>query len=189
MHHTDKGESSMKKQVEVEIIVTGGTFEKTYNQHTGELDFEPMQSFQDCATIGILAQARADKSVAVCDTSEGFIDSLDMDDHYRMNIAYIMGVEDYVPGRQFVIVHGTDTMAQSAEFFAEKFRGMNIVIVLTGAMQPHTLGDSDAGFNLGYAIACAQMQAPGVYIAMNGQCFDAGHVEKDRENLVFVPKD
>ena len=83
-----------------------------------------------------------------------------------------------------LVTHGTDTMAQTAE----RLIGMaDKTIVLTGAMQPARLRSTDAIFNVGFAIAAARSQPSGVYIAMNGQVFEAGHVRKDRVEGRFVP--
>ncbi|MEL6758629.1 MAG: asparaginase domain-containing protein [Pseudomonadota bacterium] len=86
---------------------------------------------------------------------------------------------------RILVTHGTDTMAQTAERLigiADK------TIVLTGAMQPARLRSTDAIFNVGFAIAAARSQPSGVYIAMNGQVFEAGHVRKDRVEGRFVPR-
>ena len=83
----------------------------------------------------------------------------------------------------FVITHGTDTMAQTAKVLAEKVK--NKTIVLTGAMIPIKFGSSDGLFNLGSALAFAQSLAPGVYVVMNGRCFNWDNVRKNKLTGVF----
>jgi L-asparaginase len=84
---------------------------------------------------------------------------------------------------QIVITHGTDTMTETADLLSEKV--FNKTIVLTGAMIPIKFGSSDGLFNLGSALAFVQTLDPGVYIAMNGRCFHAGKVRKNRETGIF----
>jgi L-asparaginase len=88
-----------------------------------------------------------------------------------------------LPEQRVVITHGTDTMTESASVLAAI---KDKTIVLTGALAPARFAESDASFNLGMAFAAAQCLPSGVYIAMNGQVFTAGHVRKDRNNGRFV---
>ena len=53
-------------------------------------------------------------------------------------------------------------------------------------MQPARLRSTDAIFNVGFALAATQLAAPGIYIAMSGQVFEAGSVRKDRAAGQFV---
>jgi L-asparaginase len=82
-----------------------------------------------------------------------------------------------------VITHGTDTIVETAHALAASIR--NKTIVLTGAMIPYKFGSSDGLFNLGSALAFVQTLPPGVYIAMNGRCFPADRVRKNRETGMF----
>jgi L-asparaginase len=84
---------------------------------------------------------------------------------------------------RIVISHGTDTMAETARFLGERIRDKTIV--LTGAVVPYTFGSSDGLFNLGSALAYAQALPPGVYVAMNGRCFDWDNVRKNRSTARF----
>jgi L-asparaginase len=83
------------------------------------------------------------------------------------------------PGRdRTVVTHGTDTMPDTARYLGE--RVTDRTIVLTGAMIPYTFGSSDGLFNLGGALAFAQVLPHGVYVVMNGRCFDWRSVRKNR---------
>jgi L-asparaginase len=89
-----------------------------------------------------------------------------------------------VPESRIVITHGTDTMAVTARCLdaaglADK------TVVLTGAMVPYKFGSSDGLFNLGSALAFAQALPPGVYVAMNGRCFPAARVKKNKQTGIF----
>ena len=108
-------------------------------------------------------------------------DSLEMTEADRAEIvsAVSQAVEDKI-----VITHGTDTMAATAKELA---RIRDKTIVLTGALSPAIFKDSDAIFNIGCAIATAQVAQPGVYIAMNGRVFNHNQVRKDVSNNRFVP--
>ncbi|WP_375399832.1 asparaginase domain-containing protein [uncultured Amnibacterium sp.] len=109
----------------------------------------------------------------------GAKDSLDLDDDDRAAIR--SAVEGEAEART-LITHGTDTMVTTAE----ALRGIGgKVVVLTGAMQPASIRDSDAAFNLGLAVGAARLAAPGVYLAMSGRLFPAETVQKDRDAGVF----
>ncbi len=88
-----------------------------------------------------------------------------------------------VPESRIVITHGTDTMAITARVLAQRIRGKTIV--LTGAMIPYAFGSSDGLFNLGSALAFVQTLPAGVYVAMNGRCFPADHVQKNTQTGIF----
>ncbi|NDF98548.1 MAG: asparaginase [Chitinophagia bacterium] len=156
----------------VRIFITGGTFDKEYNELTGQL------FFKDTHINDLLALGRCKVEVAV-DTLM-MIDSLEMSDGDRDLIATHCHncTEDRI-----VITHGTDTMAQTASVLASKVP--NKTIVLTGAMIPIKFGSSDGLFNLGSALAFAQTLPPGVYVAMNGRWFAANRVRKNKETGMF----
>ncbi len=112
------------------------------------------------------------------------VDSLDMTDEHREQISET--IKDSAE-EQVVITHGTDTMPETAKYLE---RNLSIIsrktIVLTGAMIPYKLGvESDAMFNIGNALAYAQALPSGVYVAMNGEAFDASNVRKDLESGTF----
>ena len=156
----------------VRLLVTGGTFDKEYNEITGELYFE------DTHMREILELGRSKLEVKI--RTLMLIDSLDMTDEDR---ATILDNCKRVNEDQIVITHGTDTMAQTAKVLAEA--GLDKTIVLTGAMIPYKFGSSDGLFNCGGALAFAQALPSGVYIAMNGRSFDWDKVEKNKKTGTF----
>ncbi len=149
------------------IIATGGTFDKHYDPLTGAL------VFADSILPAAIAQARL-RSKPVIEALLA-LDSVDMQDSHREQIAVAC---ERAPESHIVIVHGTDTMRESAERVAAA--QLQKTIVLTGAMVPYRVNGSDALFNLGFACAAAQLAAPGVYIAMNGELFMWDNVIKNR---------
>ena len=154
------------------IIATGGTFDKHYDPLTGNL------IFKDSVLPEALDRARLTLPV----TFEPLLalDSLDMQDSHRQQIraACERSAEDRI-----VIVHGTDTMPETAQVLGHA--ALKKTIVLTGAMVPYYITGSDASFNLGFAYAAANLAAPGVYIAMNGQLFPWNDVMKNRTKGIF----
>ena len=108
------------------------------------------------------------------------IDSLEMTDADRTRI-----VEACRRAREerIIITHGTDTMEITARTLAAALQGKTVI--LTGAMVPYKFGSSDGLFNLGSALAFVQTLPPGVYIAMNGRCFPANRVRKNRDAGIF----
>ena len=158
----------------VRILVTGGTFDKEYNELTGKL------YFQDTHVPEMLRLGRCEAQVEV--ETLLMVDSLDMTEEQRGRIVRRAGE---CPERRIVIPHGTDTMVETAVELGRNIRDKTIV--LTGAMVPYRFGSSDGLFNLGSALAFAQALPPGVYIAMNGRCFPWDKVRKNRERGVFEP--
>ena len=156
----------------IRIFITGGTFDKEYNMLNGEL------YFKDTHLHDLLEMGR--NTVPVEIRTLMMVDSLEMTDEDRELIIHQCQQADE---EQIVITHGTDTMAKTAEMLSKKIS--NKTIVLTGAMIPIKFGSSDGLFNLGSAIAFAQSLSPGVYVAMNGRYFKAGHVRKNKETGTF----
>ena len=154
------------------IFVTGGTFDKTYDEIRGTLTFGDTH-LPEMLRLG---RSRVDLSIRTL----MMIDSLDMTDRDRELIVRSC-VE--CSGSRIVITHGTDTMVETAAALARGVSGKTIV--LTGAMIPYAFGSSDGLFNLGSALSFAEVLPPGVYIAMNGQHFRWDKVRKNRETGVF----
>jgi L-asparaginase len=157
----------------VRILVTGGTFDKQYNELTGAL------AFKDTHLPEMLRLGRC--RVEVKSTTLMMIDSLEMTDADRARIvdACAQAVESRI-----LITHGTDTMVDTAKALAAALDSRK-TIVLTGAMVPYAFGSSDGLFNLGSALSFVQALKPGVYLAMNGRCFEWDKVRKNRDTGVF----
>jgi L-asparaginase len=157
----------------VRILATGGTFDKEYNELTGELFFRATHVPE------MLRRGRSRVDVEL--EKIMMLDSLDMTDADRAAIA---GKCRECGARQIVITHGTDTMVDTARALASaSLPGKTIV--LTGAMVPYAFGSSDGLFNLGSALSFVQVLPPGVYVAMNGQYFTWDRVRKNRETGYF----
>jgi L-asparaginase len=158
--------------MQIRILATGGTFDKEYNELTGEL------FFKETHTGDMLRLGRSHLDVSL--ETLMMIDSLQMTDDDRQ---LILRRCREVPEERIVITHGTDTMEQTAAVLAAGLPGK--VIVLTGAMVPYTFGSSDGMFNLGTALAFVQTLPAGVYVAMNGRYFPWNTVRKNREKGIF----
>ena len=151
----------------IRILVTGGTFDKKYDELTGRL------FFRDTHVPEMLRLGRCRLDVTV--ETVMMMDSLDLDDEGRRAI-----VEQARRSEEtaILVTHGTDTIVQTARALAQASLA-NKTIVLTGAMVPYAFGSSDGLFNLGSALSFAQILPPGVYIAMNGQHFPWNAVRKN----------
>jgi L-asparaginase len=154
------------------IIVTGGTFDKHYDAIKGEL------TFKDSHLPAILEQARVTLPVAL--EINQLIDSLHMTDDHRRGVLAACTV---APEECIVVIHGTDTMAQTAQVVGSA--ALKKTIVFTGAMIPYSVQGSDALFNLGFAIAMTQSLAHGTFVAMNGRVFAWDQVRKNKKDGVF----
>lgn len=160
----------------IRILITGGTFDKEYNEITGEL------FFKDTHLPEMLRLGRCRVEVDI--RTLMMIDSLEMTEEDRQLIADHCKKADE---KKIIITHGTDTMSDTARFLAGKVADKTIVI--TGAMIPYKFGSSDGLFNLGSAMAFVQTLPPGVYVAMNGRCFRADNVRKNRNTGEFEELD
>lgn len=156
----------------IRVLVTGGTFDKQYNELAGSLTFGETHVEQ------VLERGRCRLDVAVAVLM--MMDSLELTDAHRARI--VEAARDCAE-RQVVITHGTDTMVETARALAAAVTEKTIV--LTGAMVPFAFGSSDGLFNLGSALSFAQVLPAGVYVAMNGRWFAWDDVRKNRELGVF----
>ncbi len=151
----------------IRIFITGGTFDKEYNELNGEL------YFKDTHMPALLEMGRNKVKVAI--TTLMLIDSLEMTDKNREGI--VLQCEQSAEDK-IIITHGTDTMAETARVLAKNIKYKTIV--LTGAMIPIKFGSSDGLFNLGSALAFVQTLPHGVYVAMNGRYFNWDNVKKNK---------
>ena len=160
----------------VRVFVTGGTFDKEYDEVRGTLDFRHTH-LPEMLRLG---RCRLDVAIETL----MMIDSLDMtaDDRARIVASCADCAEDHI-----VVTHGTDTMVETARALAAGVGGKTVV--LTGAMIPWAFGSSDGLFNLGSALSFVQALPPGVYVAMNGRCFRWDDVRKNRDAGVFESLD
>ena len=158
----------------IRVFVTGGTFDKEYDELRGTLYFE------DTHMPELLKLGRCRLDVAV--RTLMMIDSLEMTDQDR---ATIVDNCQRCEESRIVVTHGTDTMVETARALAVGTSGKTIV--LTGAMVPYAFGSSDGLFNLGSALSFVQVLPAGVYIAMNGRWFPWNDVRKNRDTGAFEP--
>ncbi|PKL06032.1 MAG: asparaginase [Spirochaetae bacterium HGW-Spirochaetae-9] len=151
----------------IRVIVTGGTFDKHYDEIKGEL------TFRESHLPEILTRARVKVPVMV--EMNQLIDSLQMQDENRASV--LLSCRNSAE-RLIIITHGTDTMTTTASLLGRA--GLDKTIVLTGAMVPYQVLDSDALFNFGTAFCAVQLLPRGVFIVMNGRVFSWDNVRKNR---------
>jgi L-asparaginase len=158
--------------MDIKVFITGGTFDKEYNELTGELFFKETHLHE------MLRLGRSNIKLDI--TTLMMIDSLDMQDEHRKMIskACADAKQDKI-----IITHGTDTMAVTAKFLSDTIKEKTIV--LTGAMVPYKFGSSDGLFNLGSSLAFVQTLPHGVYVAMNGKYFEGNNVRKNKSTGEF----
>lgn len=157
----------------IRILVTGGTFDKEYDELTGRLFFRDTH-LPEMLRLG---RCRLDLTLETV----AMIDSLELDEAGR---AHIVERARASAERAVVITHGTDTMRETGQALASAGLA-DKTIVLTGAMVPYAFGSSDGLFNLGSALSFVQILPPGVYLAMNGQYFPWDRVRKNTATGVF----
>ena len=162
----------MKKNTQIVILVTGGTFDKEYNEITGKL------FFNDSNIKEMLDLGRCRLSVDIKKLM--LKDSLDMN---KIDRQLILDACLQTSATKLVITHGTDTMTETAELLSQNIK--NKTIVFTGAMIPYKFGASDGLFNLGSALTAVQTLTTGIYISINGNIFKWDEVKKNREKGIF----
>jgi len=155
------------------ILATGGTFDKHYDEIAGKL------GFGDSHLPEVIARARVTLPVNL--EVIAMLDSLDMQDADRQSVLLAC---QRASEKAIVVIHGTDTMRETAHVLGNA--GLAKTIILTGAMIPYEIANSDALFNFGFASGIAQTLPHGVYIAMNGQIFNWDNVKKNRAAGVFI---
>lgn len=156
----------------IRVFVTGGTFDKEYNEIDGTL------YFKDSHINELLALGRCKQDVI--STTLMMVDSLEMNDGDRQTI---LDNCRRCAESQIIVTHGTDTMAETAKVLGAA--KLQKTIILTGAMIPFKFGSSDGLFNMGCAIGFVQALPPGVYVAMNGRVFNWDNVKKNRKRGEF----
>ena len=154
------------------VIAAGGTFDKHYDEIAGKLGFGAS------VLPTVIAQSRIAQPVRL--DLLPLLDSLDMQDADRLRI---LDACRRASEQRIVVIHGTDTMPETARVLGST--GLDKTIVITGAMIPYEVANSDALFNFGMAVGVAQVLPAGVYVAMSGQVFDWDNVAKDRLAGVF----
>ena len=156
----------------IDIFTTGGTIDKVYFDALSEYHIGPTALPDILAENNVFVEHRVTQLMRK--------DSLELTDEDRAVIHAAVAKSD---ADKILVTHGTDTMVQTAGILSV-ISGKTIV--LTGSMQPATLRNSDAEFNVGFALAATQTLPNGVYVAMNGEVFDPAHTEKDRSARRFV---
>jgi L-asparaginase len=159
----------------IRILVTGGTFDKEYDERAGNL------LFQDTHVPEMLRLGRSALDVEI--RTLMMVDSLDMSDADRANILEQCRSS---PRERILITHGTDRMEVTARLLGRSIDDKTVV--LTGAMVPYKFGSSDGLFNLGSALAFVQALPHGVYVAMNGRALPWDRVHKNTKTGTFEEK-
>ena len=156
----------------ISILITGGTFDKEYDEINGILSFKKTQIHE------MLHQSRAKIEFEI--KTLMLIDSLEMSDKQRKEIVNNCAQDE---NNKIIITHGTDTIAETGQAIMKE--NLNKCIILTGAMIPIKFGSSDGLFNLGCAVGLVQSLKNGVYVAMNGNYFSANKVKKNIQSGLF----
>ena len=162
----------MNNKSKITILVTGGTFDKEYNEITGKLYFNESH-IREMLELGRCKIPVTIKNLMLKDS----LDMVDIDRKLILDACMQTKIN------KIVITHGTDTMTETAKLLAQNIK--NKTIIFTGAMIPYKFGSSDGLFNLGSALTAAQTLDAGVYITINGNIFKWDRVIKNREKGIF----
>ena len=159
------------------ILITGGTIDKRYQMHSGEM------SFEESCIHEILDVGR--NRVAYDIETLMLKDSLNMDDSDRKEI---LDACTSCAAKRILITHGTDTMTKTASYLAQNAPDLakEKTTIFVGAMIPYKVDSSDASFNIGFAMGVLAVKKPGLYIAMNGKLSSYNNVQKDKDSCEFI---
>ncbi len=166
------------KKVEITILTTGGTLEKSYNEGDGSLDN------RDSFVKNIITQKLRLPYTQLNVWAVMNKDSLDMNEEDRLTLLYAIKANLSKP---VVILHGTDRMSMSADFVYNRIEAkeMKHPIIFTGAMKPIGFEDSDALQNITESLILAKVAKPGVYISFHSRLFEVPHVRKNKDLKTF----
>ena len=162
----------------IALISTGGTIEKTYDELEGVLHNQV--SVLDVMIASL--QLEGTELVRVPLLNKDSLDMTEADHRLIAETAASMSAGH----AGVVIVHGTDTLARTGEMLVEVLRSPEVPVVLTGAMRPYVMRNTDALQNLTEALIAVQLVPPGAYVAMHGQVLAFPGVVKDRSRGTFV---
>lgn len=175
-------QSSCGSPFRLSVLATGGTIEKEYDAHAGTLRLDkPM--------LRSLLDRLEQPDIRIAVERVMMLDSLEMGEAERATV--VAAARDCIAEHgcdAVLITHGTDTLAQTARAVAEALPDVSLPIVLTGAMRPFRVADSDALQNVAQAIMAARLLAPGVYTAFHGRVIPAAHVVKDYDRLTLMDR-
>ena len=164
--------------IDVLIITTGGTIEKTYDEFDGSLENRGTS-----IRNRILSKLRMPYTNLVIYPLLSK-DSLYMDDNDRKLIGETLA-QEMKKNSPIVVLHGTDTMEHSARFCYEYIKNPTVAVVFTGAMIPMGFEDTDATQNVTEAILASKLLTPGFYISFHNQIFKVPKVQKNKEKRTF----
>ncbi len=171
----------MKRQegtaTRVTVLTTGGTIEKTYNERDGSL-----RNYHTILPKMLATLRLPDLDVTV--EQVVFKDSLEMTEQERECILQATK-RALLRSDAVVILHGTDTLAQTGELLHRELRDLSVSVILTGAMRPYEFRDTDALQNVTEALLAARLVSPGVYVALHNRVLSFPGVTKDPEKLTF----
>jgi L-asparaginase len=168
------------KTMRLTILTTGGTIDKTYDEFQGSLRNEH-------TVIDVILDSLRIPDLEIQHVDVLHKDSLDLTEGDREIIA--RAVHETVPSSDaIVILHGTDTLAETGELLVERCSDLEIPIILTGAMRPYEFRDTDALQNVIESLLAARLLVGGVYVVMHNRVLRFPGVKKDRQTLTFVQK-
>jgi len=167
--------------MQLTILTTGGTIDKTYDEFQGNLRNEQ-------TAIDVILDSLRIPDLEIHHVDVMHKDSLDMTGEDREIIARV--VCDAAPTAEaIVILHGTDTLADTGELLFQQCSDLKIPIILTGAMRPYEFRDTDATQNVTEALLASRLLGGGVYVAMHNRVLKFPGVIKDRQALTFIRND
>ncbi len=162
----------------ITFITTGGTIEKTYDEHNGIL------TNQHSILSGILESLRLPE-LSVDQRNVIFKDSLDMTENDR-NIILDITRQAMASSDAIIILHGTDTLEVTGTLLCKEIKEPKCPVIFTGAMRPYEFRDSDAMQNVVEALFAARLVKPGIYAVMHNKLLAFPGVKKDRDKHTFV---
>lgn len=162
----------------IAILTTGGTIEKTYCEFDGSLSNRKSNLHEILRVLRLPELDYSHKEVMSKD-------SLQMTEADREVIAGALRAALAVNDAA-LIIHGTDTLETTGDYLHHRLEALDKPVVLTGAMKPFELRDTDAFQNVTEALLACRLLPAGVYVVMHNRALRFPGARKDRQRLTFV---
>ena len=173
-----KGYLSVEQTHNITILTTGGTIDKSYDESDGSLK-NRSSMIED--TINRALRLPYTKIDVIPVMSK---DSLDMSNQDREMLVNAL-LQQIPLGNPLIVIHGTDTMTDSADYCSHQIKSPSVPVIFTGAMSPLRLRDSDALQNVTEALLAAKLLPIGIYICFHNQIFPVPGTRKNKQKGTF----
>ena len=168
----------LPKVTKVTMILTGGTIDKTYSEF--DMSLSNRKSVVEDMVCSLLRLPYTDISYVPLMSKDSL--KMTLQDRELICETIASHLSRKMP---VVVIHGTDTLTDTANICLKKIPKPLAPVICTGAMRPLDLKGSDGAQNVTEALLAAKFLTSGIYISFHNEIFKAGHVKKNHQFLTF----